>query len=118
MAKIISYDKENDILVIHNGFSANEKFKGNIDAGDLILDISTEGRVRGIEVLNAMSFFKEFEIGRKALENLLEAKFNAVVKPTSIVIAIMIKGKDMQEMPAKIAVPIEVPVRRKSAKGL
>lgn len=118
MAKLVSYDKENDILVIHNGFSANEKFKGNIDAGDLILDMSTEGRVRGIEVLNATSFFKEFEIGKKALENLCEARFNAVVKPTSILIAIMIKGKNMQEMPAKIAVPIEVPVRRKSPQHL
>lgn len=112
MAKIISYDKENDILAIHKGFSANEKFKGNIDAGDLILDISTSGRVRGIEILNATEFLREFEIGKKVLETLSEARFNAVVKPTSIIIGITLKGKNMQEMPAKIAVPVEVPVRR------
>ena len=112
MAKLISYDRENDILVIHNGFSANEKFKGNIDAGDLILDMSTEGRVRGIEIMNATNFFKEFEIGKDLLESLSEARFNAVVKPTSIIIGIMLKGKNTQEMPAKIAVPIEIPVRR------
>lgn len=113
MAKLTSYDRENDILVIHSGFSANEKFRGNIDAGDLVLDISTEGKVRGIEIMNASSFFKEFEIGKDVLESLTEARFNAVVKPTSIIIGIMLKGRNTEEMPAKIAVPIEIPVRRR-----
>ena len=53
MARIISYDKENDILVAHKGFSEGERFKGNIDIGDLVLDMSTKMRVRGIEISNA-----------------------------------------------------------------
>ena len=45
----VYYDKENDILSIHKGFSSDEKFKGNIDVGKLILDVSTQGKIRGIE---------------------------------------------------------------------
>lgn len=37
------YDKKHDILAIHKGF-LREKFKGNLDVGDLILDISTRNR--------------------------------------------------------------------------
>jgi len=35
----VAYDKENDILFVHKGFSIDEEFKGNIDVGSLILDI-------------------------------------------------------------------------------
>jgi len=39
--------------VIHKGYSADEKFKGNIDIGDIVLDVSTSGKIRGIEIFNA-----------------------------------------------------------------
>jgi len=58
--KHFNYDKKNDIIALHQGFSQDEKFKCNIDAGDLILDISTKERVRGVEILNASEFLKEF----------------------------------------------------------
>lgn len=112
MTKVFFYDKENDILSIHNGFSNNEKFKGNIDLGELILDMSTRGRIRGIEVINATRFFKEFNIEKKIIENLEDAAFNAYIGPSSIIIGIVFKAKNMEkEIPAKIAVPLETPYR-------
>ena len=108
--KLVFYDKENDILAIHKGFTSDEKFKGNIDVGELILDVSTKGRIRGIEIMNATNFFKEFEIGKDALENINDVKFNASIKPNSIIIGIIIKSKNIQnEISAKIAVPLEIP---------
>ena|SRR3989344_2846472 len=108
--KLVFYDRENDILSIHGGFSNDEKFKGNIDVGELILDVSTKGRIRGIEIMNATNFFKEFEIGKDALENINDVKFNASIKPNSIIIGIIIKSKNIQnEISAKIAVPLEIP---------
>lgn len=108
MTKIVSYDKENDILSIHKGFDKDEKFKGNIDVGELILDVSTRGRVRGIEIINATEFFKDFDIGKKILENLKDANFTASLNPNRIMLGILIKTAK-KEIPAKIAVPLQVP---------
>ena len=110
MVQIVSYDKNNDILVVHKGFSADETFKRNIDVGDLILDVSTRGRIRGIEIMHASQFLKEFEIGEEILNSLIEADFNAVNKPNGIVIGFIFKSKDIeQQIPAKVVVPMEVP---------
>lgn len=111
MAKQIYYDGKNDILSVHKGFSSDEKFKGNIDAGKLILDVSTRGRIKGIEVMDATKFFREFKIGRKILENITDADFTASIKPSSIILGIVLKAKHIKDkIPAKIAVPLEVPV--------
>lgn len=111
MIKHISYDRENDILAIHKGFSSDEKFKGNIDAGDLVLDVSTKGRIRGIEVINATKFFKEFKVEKKMLENLTDAQIDVTMKPNCILLGIVLKAKNIeQSIPAKIAVPLEMPL--------
>lgn|GEM_PF-1016178 len=109
MTKIVSYDENNDILVIHKGFSSDEKFKGNIDMGELILDVSTAGRIRGIEVINATEFFKDFNVDKKNLQEIVDANFNASIKSNRILIGIFIKVKNVkQEISAKIAVPLEI----------
>ena len=109
MGKKVAYDKENDILSIHNGFMPDEKFKGNIDAGDLVLDLSTKGRIRGIELLNASGFLKDLGVEKQVLENLTGAEFKAQIKPNSIIISMLLKAKNIvKEIPAKIAVPIGI----------
>lgn len=108
MDKHVFYDKGNDILSIHKGFAGDERFKGNIDAGDLVLDVSTKGRIRGIEIMNAASFLKEFGMEKKMLEELAGAEFNACMKPNSIVIGMVLKAKNIRNgISAKIAVPLE-----------
>lgn len=109
MVKVLSYDKENDILFIHKGFTPDEKFRGNIDAGELVLDVSTKGRVRGIEIMNASDFLREFKINKIHLENLTDAKFNVSIRPDSIIIGILFVAKNKEEIPAKIAVPLKSP---------
>ena len=103
MSKTIDYDAENDILLIHKGFDTDEKFKGNIDAGSLILDMSTKGRIRGVEIINAKDFLKEFNITTSTLNELSDADFEAITKPHSIMISLILKARQMQKK-AKIAV--------------
>jgi uncharacterized protein YuzE len=105
--KIFSYDKFNDILVVHKGFSEDEKFKGNIEVGDLILDVSSKGRIRGIEINNTNLFLKNI-----TLMNIEDASFSSSTGPNGIVISLLFKFKDKTELPATIAVPLETPIMR------
>ncbi len=107
--KIVSYDQNNDILVIHKGFSSDETFKGNIDIGDLVIDVSTLGRIRGLEIMNASKFFQEFTLKKEILQHLEDANFNVDIKPHSIILTIILKSKEC-EVPAKITVPLETPL--------
>ena len=99
----VSYDAKNDILAIHKGFSSDEKFKSCIDAGDLILDVSTKGRIRGVEIIDASSFLKMLDINREILENIADAELNAEIRHNSVVVSIIFNGS----IPAKFLVPIE-----------
>ncbi len=60
MNPTLRYDAKNDILVVYEGFPSGEKSEGNADLGRLVLDVSSKGRIRGIEVVNASVFLKEF----------------------------------------------------------
>ena len=77
--------------MVHKGFSAGERFKGNIEIGDLILDLSTKMRIRGIEILNAWEYLKEFlkaaKAGKNILERIKDIKFNATIKGNSTTLA-------------------------------
>jgi uncharacterized protein YuzE len=99
---MMEYDASNDILTIHKGFSDDEKFKGNLDVGDLVLDMSTAGRVRGIEILNASLYLKEFV---PDLAEVHDADFTATVGHESIVLSIILQAQS-GKIPAKIAVAI------------
>lgn len=106
MESLIFYDKENDILAIHKTSNANEQFKGNIDAGQIVFDVSTKGKIIGIEVLDATSFFKEFNIDRGILGNLETAEFNVARDQHGVTINLLFESKNnAQKLPAKIAVP-------------
>ncbi|MBN1274984.1 DUF2283 domain-containing protein [Candidatus Woesearchaeota archaeon] len=111
MVKTLSYDREQDILVVHKGFSREERFKGNIDAGDVILDVSTKGRVRGVEILEASSFFKDFRIPKSVLTSLIDADFQVQMRPHALMLGFSLKTKTMEkELPMKVRVPLEVPL--------
>jgi uncharacterized protein YuzE len=108
--QLFSYDKINDILIIHKGFSEDERFKGNIEAGDLILDVSSRGRIRGIEINNTAMFLRNFTSAQ--LESIEKADFNSAINPSGININILFKFENNTEVPAKIAVPLESPILR------
>ena len=96
------YDKENDILAIHKGFASGERFRGNIVVGDLVLDMSTRDRVRGVEILGASAFLKEFGVTKRLLARLEAADFTATRKGESILLSLLLKG--VKDVAAKIAV--------------
>jgi len=102
----MQYDKENDILSIHKGFADDEIFDGNMVAGDLVLDMSSKGRVRGIELLNASKFLKDLGIPKTALLNLREGDFVAESKPNGIFLNLILKGE--KTVSAKLAVPMTI----------
>lgn len=106
MNNIISYDENHNIFNIHKGFAKDEKFKTNIDIGELVLDVSSKGRIRGIEIFNASEFFKEFDINVNKLKSLTDAEFNVQMKPSGIILSIVLKIKDLV-IPTKIAVPLQ-----------
>ncbi len=109
MQKTVMYDRENDILAVHNGFSEGERFRGNIEIGDLVLDLSTKMRIRGIEIMNTTRYLREFirlpGSRRNILEDMDDIRFSAVIKGDSIAITLIIIAKE-REIPAKIAVPV------------
>jgi uncharacterized protein YuzE len=104
MEKIVSYDKENDILTIHKGFVSNEKFQGNIDYGNFVLDLSTKQRIRGIEVFNASTFFHPTRFKQSMFSDVKEADFTARMCEKKIVLTILLKHKEI-ETPAQVTIP-------------
>ncbi len=116
MKKIIRYDTQNDILFVHNGFGKSEKFETNIVAGDLVLDLSTKGRVRGIEFLNATKFLEGFGIDEKMLENLADVEFKASVNRDSVILDLILDTKSTKHDAAvKIVVPLSEPITAQQA---
>jgi uncharacterized protein YuzE len=96
------YDEKNDILSIHKGFISGEKFKTNIDAGSVVLDLSNNGRVVGIELMNASEILanKSFDISG--------ADFSASMTPKNILIKLFVKIKgSTNSISTIIAVPFE-----------
>lgn len=106
MEKIVSYDQVNDILFVHNGYKKEEKFKGNIDIGDFILDISSKGNVRGIEILNASENLKQFKITKNILLNLKDANLIVEVSKSGVIIVLKFISFE-KELPFTLAVPLE-----------
>lgn len=101
------FDADLDIFTIQEGFAPDESFTGNAVLGDIILDVSTLGAVRGIEILNATEFFKDFGVSRRVLGRLSDARFTATVRPDSLLLSVFVTS-DLSggELPAKVHIPL------------
>ena len=106
--KRFSYGARDDIFSVHLGFSADEKFRTNIVAGDIILDLPTKNRIRGLEILNAGQFFEEFGVDESMLNNLSDVELSAMQKLFGIAVRLVLKSSD-KEVPIKFAVALEEP---------
>ncbi|MBS3172595.1 DUF2283 domain-containing protein [Candidatus Woesearchaeota archaeon] len=106
MKKTVYYEAEDDILFVHNGYSDDEKFKGNIDIGDFILDISNKGKIKGIEVLNASEVLKQYGLTREVLVGLKDAILLVRMYKKAIHLSINFIF-DEKEIPALVTVPLE-----------
>ena len=102
---LFDYDPDNDSLFIYR----KAKIKGSIDIGDLIVDMSLDGKVAGIEMLNAIDALKNMGIKapKDVLKSIKSAGIRAVYKQDSIMIYYSIISK-AREVSSSVAVPIRV----------
>lgn len=111
MSEVISYDEVEDILFIHKGFKSDEKFKGNIDLGNIIFDLSTKGRVVGIEIMNASKFFREVGLNPKQLKKIRKASIRSIVTHNSLIVFLGIKTERIETkipIPVALSMPVKV----------
>lgn len=99
------YDPENDSLFIYK----KSKIKGSMDIGDIIVDISIDGKVIGIEMLNANEMLKNLGIKspKEVLNNIKSVSIRAVYKADSIIVYYSIISK-AREVSSSIAVPVQI----------
>ncbi len=102
----ISIDKKHGLLSMHKGFSSKEKFASNIVVGDVVLDISSAGRVRGVEILDLKRFLEDFTLNaQEILDNLTSASFDVAERSESVLITITFTT-EQESFPARLAVSL------------
>jgi uncharacterized protein YuzE len=99
------YDPENDSLFIYK----KTKIKGSVEIGDIIVDISTDGKIKGIEMLNASEILKNLGLKnpKEILNNIKSVSIRAIYKTDSIIVYYSIISK-AREVSSSIAVPVKV----------
>src|SRR3989344_8204040 len=105
MMRTVSYDDKNDILFVHLGFDEGEEFATNLCEGNVILDISSKGSIRGVELMNASECLARFGITTKFLLSITDADFTASKNTTGTTIELSLCSKsDRKNAPLHIAI--------------
>lgn len=79
MDEELSYDPENDVLYFNEGSSVQD----SLDIGDFYLEFSGDGKIVGIEVLNASETISELtgeDFDSQSLENIVNAEIKVHFK--------------------------------------
>lgn len=100
-----NYDSINDSLFIYK----KSKVKGSIDIGDIIIDISIDGKVIGLEILNASELLKNLGLKnpKEILKNIKFVKLRATYKRDSIIIFYCIASKS-KTISSSVAIPAQL----------
>lgn len=101
----VDYDKESDDLFLYS----DKKSKGCIEIGYLILDFDRDGRLSGIEILNATDFLADCvangnEISKEFLSHLIKCEINVEYKNNFLFIKLLLVGKNVK-IPCTISTP-------------
>ena len=99
---IIDYDKENDDLFI---FRERGKIKGSVDIGDFIIDFSPDGKVLGMEIMNASSSLSHLKISKQMLGNIKRATIRTVYKPDAFYILLLFVLENNEEIRTIVPIP-------------
>lgn len=105
----VKYREKDDILVINMG----EKAQESIPRGGFVVDISSQGKVTGVEILDASQTLSELldenpEIIRKILINMEEAEVvTTEVKGISFMVLRITSVENGQRKETKL--PMEIP---------
>ena len=100
----VFYDSVDDILYIKRDKSG-ESIKMSISIGDMVLDVSHNLKVLGIEVLNAS---KQYKLSKKILKEAKNADLRNIMKPNffgAIYVIFLPKSTSIRE---RIAIPAEI----------
>ena len=99
-----TYDADADAMYIYKNKSL--KYKGSIDIGDFVIDISKEGKVKGLEILNTSV---NLNVPKAALLKMTSAKLRVLQKPDAMYIQFSLL------LPQKVEksgiIPLAIPVR-------
>ena len=101
MAKInteIKYEKELDILSLWRGKAS----AGAVEIGDFIIDITSDGYVARLEIIQAS---ENLNIKPELLKNIEKAAMSVVYKPNNVLIMISMtfKGKEKE-----VSIPLAI----------
>jgi len=91
---IIKYDEELDILSIRD---ENKKIKSSLRVGPHILDFSFDGKVVGVEILNASETLGEsLNLDEGAFKDVEKASIRNIIKPDVllVVLTLIIRKKE------------------------
>jgi uncharacterized protein YuzE len=101
---LFDYDQENDSLFIYR----KARIKGSVDIGDLIVDMSLDGKVVGIELLNASEALRNLGVRspREFLSSIKIASIRAIYKQDSVTVYYSLVSK-AREISSSVAVPIK-----------
>lgn len=83
------YDKELDILTLSKG----KKVRESVDVGNFIVDIDYDGRVAGVEILDASD---SLDLSAETLAGLKDARMSVKYKPDHITIILHLKEKEVR----------------------
>lgn len=104
---IIDYDPENDTLFIHQEYRKGETFKFNIDLDDVVLDVGTSGKIRGIEFLNASKLLSPLGLTSEDLKAIDGASIVSQRRANTILLKFkLIVSSRSKEVEAPLYVPL------------
>ena|SRR3989338_6815026 len=89
------YDEYTDSVIIANK-QKTDKVEGSVKIGDIILDMTKEGKIVGLEIRHATDFFKECNIEANA-SDIISADFTAKQNPDNIIILLHMQFKEREE---------------------
>lgn len=97
----IDYDKENDLLFLYR----KQRSKGSVEIGSLVIDISDDGRIVGLEIFDASRVLSDvtgMKVTKSMLDSVKTASLKVTYRPDSILIAILLKTLQEKEISARL----------------
>ncbi len=115
----VDYDKDADDLFLYS----EEKSKGSVEIGDLVLDFDRKRKLVGVEILNATNFLVDCvangkEISKEFLSSLIKCEVKIEQKNNFLFIKMLLIGKNAQGKKAQITCTIPTPHITKTSPAL
>ena len=98
------YDHENDDLFIYSKLA---KSHSSVEIDDMILDFDSKGNFAGLEMINAMKFFKYLDAGvdKAFLKGLKKCNIDVIKKGNFLMLKLLLVSKKKGEVTAPLLIP-------------